>query len=77
MSDHTEAAQETDPTAVAERAHGPIVPEMHFDESELAAFDDEDTAAGRAICVMLSLFFAYTVFAMAAVAWWTFAVTPN
>ena len=35
-----------------------------FQSSDVEFFTAEDTEAGRAICQMLSLFFAYTVCAM-------------
>lgn len=56
-------------TAVAE----PPTPEPLFNEQELSQFDSDDVEAGSAICKMLSLFFLYTVLAMAIVGMWTFA----
>lgn len=35
-----------------------------FEKSDLSQFEADDTAAGRAICKMLSLFFFYTVIVM-------------
>ncbi len=57
-------------TAVADAPVGPL-----FDDDELSQFDDDDVAAGRAICKMLSLFFLYTVGAMALVGLWTYSTT--
>ena len=47
-------------------------PEPLFEKDELAQFDEDDITAGRAICKMLSLFFLYTMFAMALVGLWTY-----
>jgi hypothetical protein len=51
--------------------------EPMFEDYELAQFDEDDTTAGRAICKMLSLFFLYTVFAMALVGYWTFRTSTG
>ena len=52
-------------------------PEELFDKAQLKFFDSEDTHAGAAIGKMLSLFFLYTVVAMALVAYWTFRVVAE
>ena len=44
-----------------------------FEDDELAQFDADDVTAGGAICKMLSLFFLYTVIAMALVGYWTYS----
>ena len=43
-----------------------------FEREEIDQFDQDDAEAGRAIGKMLSIFFLYTVLAMALVAWWTY-----
>ncbi|MCH7990723.1 MAG: hypothetical protein IID46_16405 [Planctomycetes bacterium] len=52
-------------------------PEEHlenpFEKEELAQFDADDVVAGKAIGVMLSLFFLYTMIAMSIVGYWTFS----
>jgi hypothetical protein len=48
-----------------------------FEDQELAQFDEDDTTAGRDICKMLSLFFLYTVIAMALVGYWTFGASTG
>ena len=63
------AGSEETAAAVAEPS-GPL-----FEDDELKQFDDDDVTAGRAICVMLSLFFLYTVIAMALVGLWTFGAS--
>lgn len=55
----------------------PSPQEELFDKSQLKYFDNEDTHAGAAIGKMLSLFFLYTVVAMALVAYWTYTVVAN
>lgn len=57
-------------TAVAEPPAGPL-----FEDFELTKFDDDDVEAGSAICKMLSLFFLYTVLAMAIVGYWTYSAS--
>jgi hypothetical protein len=47
-------------------------PESLFEKEELAQFDADDVIAGKAIGVMLSLFFVYTMIAMSIVGLWTF-----
>jgi hypothetical protein len=65
-------------TATAEpaaEAVGTAVPEGPlFEDDELAQFDADDVTAGSALCKMLSLFFLYTVIAMAIVGAWTASV---
>lgn len=65
-------------TATAEpeaEAVGSTVPEGPlFEVDELEQFDADDVQAGSAICKMLSLFFLYTVIAMAVVGLWTASV---
>ena len=46
--------------------------ENMFEPEELAQFDADDVVAGKAIGVMLSLFFLYTMIAMSIVGLWTF-----
>ena len=53
--------------------HGPIAPEMKFEPTDLEQFDTDDQQAGKAIGIMLSLFFVYTILAMSIAAWWTYA----
>ena len=48
------------------------LPENPFEREELAQFDADDVTAGKAIGVMLSLFFLYTMIAMSIVGYWTF-----
>jgi hypothetical protein len=62
-------------TADAEtEAHGTAVPEGPlFEDDELKQFDEDDVNAGSALCKLLSLFFLYTVIAMAIVGLWTAA----
>ncbi len=42
----------------------PIAADDVFQAADVAQFQSDDTEAGQAICKMLSLMFAYTVFAM-------------
>ena len=59
MSEHTtEAAHEATSEAL-------------FSNAELREFESDDEVAGRAIGVMLSLLFIYTMLAMSGVAVWT------
>ena len=51
--------------------------EPMFEDHELAQFDEDYTTAGRAICKMLSLFFLYTVIAMALVGYWTYRTSTG
>ncbi len=63
MSDHTTTA-----AAIHEHASAPTTgetPEIPFDRAELRQFGADDVEAGRNICKMLSIFFAYTVMVMA------------
>ena len=54
-----------------EHAHADTPDEPMFDVKEIAQFDADDVAAGRAIGKMLSFFFLYTVVAMSIVGVWT------
>ena len=56
-----------------EHGHGPIVPEMRFEPTEVEQFDTDDQQAGKAIGIMLSVFFVYTILAMSLAAWWTYS----
>ncbi len=70
MSQHEtteEHLQETQGQATATE-----LPENPFEREELAQFDADDVNAGKAIGVMLSLFFLYTMIAMSIVGLWTF-----
>ncbi len=59
MSEQATATQPTqEHTADAQSA------EIPFDRAELKQFGSDDIEAGRNICKMLSLFFAYTVLVM-------------
>jgi hypothetical protein len=79
MAEHSHATESDHShgpaTATAEPAReavGTAVPERPlFEDDELAQFDADDVTAGSAICKMLSLFFLYTVIAMALVGLWT------
>jgi hypothetical protein len=62
--EHTEDAQ-GQATAVD-------LPENPFEREELAQFNADDVIAGKAIGVMLSMFFLYTMIAMSIVGFWTF-----
>jgi hypothetical protein len=81
MTDQTSATMHEDSrggaTAMADaetEAVGTAVPEGPlFEDDELKQFDADDVQAGSAICKMLSLFFLYTVIAMAVVGLWTAA----
>ena len=55
-----------------EQAAATEVPENLFEREELAQFDADDVNAGKAIGVMLSLFFLYTMFAMSIAGLWTY-----
>lgn len=48
-------------------------PQPLFDRAELKQFGADDVEAGQAICKMLSLFFFYTVLAMAAMTFITYS----
>lgn len=69
----------SEPTTIKnpDQPSSPTPPSELFDKAQLQYFDKEDTHAGAAIGKMLSLFFLYTVFAMALVAYWTFAVVAD
>ena len=56
-----------------DHGHGPVMPEMKFEPADLERFDNDDTDAGKAIGIMLSLFFVYTIVAMSIAAWWTYS----
>ncbi|MFQ5733127.1 MAG: hypothetical protein ACE5KM_14390 [Planctomycetaceae bacterium] len=62
MSEHSPPDDQT----VAATPPGPL-----FEDDERDRFDADDVTAGRALCKMLSLFFLYTVVAMAIVGYWT------
>jgi len=64
MSDET--ASGTEHAAGADADQAPL-----FNREELAGFDTDDRAAGRAIGMMLAVFFLYTVIATGYVAYWT------
>jgi hypothetical protein len=69
----------SEPTTInnPDQPASPKPPEALFDKTQLKYFDSEDTHAGAAIGKMLSLFFLYTVLAMALVAYWTFSVVAD
>jgi hypothetical protein len=62
-------------TATAEAVGTAVSEEPLFEEDELEQFDADDVQAGSALCKMLSLFFLYTVIAMAVVGFWTASVS--
>ena len=63
-------------TEPAETEQSPTV-ELHFDKQDLEQFEADDVTAGRAIGKMLSIFFLYTLLAMAYSAWWTWGTLTN
>lgn len=69
----------SEPTATSnpESTNPPTNPDELFHKSDLTFFDSEDGHAGSVIGKMLSLFFLYTVLAMAIVAYWTFSVVSK
>ena len=70
-SEHTHGGA----TATAEPPTGAAGEGPLFEDDELEQFDADDVQAGSALCKMLSLFFLYTVIAMAVVGLWTAAVS--
>ena len=70
MSQHETTAEH--PEGAEEQATATELPENPFEQEELAQFDADDVNAGKAIGVMLSLFFLYTMFAMSLVGLWTY-----
>ena len=70
MSQH-ETTEEL-PEGAEEQATATELPVNPFEREELAQFDADDVTAGKAIGVMLSLFFLYTMVAMSIVGYWTF-----
>ena len=71
MSQHE--TTEDHPEDAQEQATATEHPENPFEQEELAQFDADDVNAGKAIGVMLSLFFLYTMIAMSIVGYWTFS----
>ena len=71
MSQHETTEEHTEDAHVQPIATDP--PEKLFEREELAQFDADDVVAGKAIGVMLSLFFLYTMIAMSIVGYWTFS----
>lgn len=57
--------------AASEGHHGPTIPEIKFEKSEIRAFEEEDRQAGRNIGVMLSVVFSILVMLMTVVTSWT------
>ena len=53
--------------------HSPTTEQPLFEDDELTQFDADDVHAGGMIGKMLSLFFLYTVIAMALVGYWTYS----
>ena len=70
MSQHE--TTEEHPKETQGQATATELPENPFEPEELAQFDADDVNAGKAIGVMLSLFFLYTMIAMSIVGLWTF-----
>ena len=70
MSQHE--TTEDHPEDAQEQATATELPENPFEKEELAQFDADDVIAGKAIGIMLSLFFLYTMIAMSIVGIWTF-----
>ena len=70
MSQHE--TTEEHPEEAQGQATATELPENPFEREELAQFDADDVNAGKAIGVMLSLFFLYTMIAMSIVGLWTF-----
>jgi len=71
MSQHETTAEHMEDVQAQPIATDP--PEKLFEREELAQFDADDVVAGKAIGVMLSLFFLYTMIAMSIVGLWTFS----
>ena len=71
MSQHETTADH--PEVSQGQATATELPENPFEREELAQFDADDVIAGKAIGIMLSLFFLYTMIAMSIVGYWTFS----
>jgi len=74
MSDQATPAEQNAPAAkTADESY----PGSEFNKQDLAEFSADDTEASANIGKMLTIFFAYSLFAMMVVTAWTFWVSQS